>query len=337
MRSYSALPGSVIPLVVVPCLNEAAHVARVVSRMRADIQGTGGLVVIVDGGSTDGTQAIAREIASTFPDVAFLDNPARLQGPGINAAVARFGDRYTHLIRVDAHCDYPDGFVAALTNDEVRTGAASVVVGMVARGEALLQRINASTQNSRIGNGGSGHRRQGTGRFVEHGHHALIRLDAFRQVGGYDETFSHNEDAEMDVRLLKAGHRIWLSGSTHVIYYPRRTIRDLGRQYFNYGRGRAKNLMKHMARPNLRQGAVIAFGPLVVVATMAPVAPVLALPALAWSATALSGGFALAITNRKPLLLLSGPIALVMHLAWSTGFWTQVLAAPRRSRKAASA
>jgi succinoglycan biosynthesis protein ExoA len=45
-------------------------------------------------------------------------------------------------------------------------------------------------------------------RFVEHGRHALIRLDAFRAVGGYDATQSHNEDAEFDYRLTGNGGRI---------------------------------------------------------------------------------------------------------------------------------
>ena len=39
------------------------------------------------------------------------------------------------------------------------------------------------------------------GHWADHGHHALMRISAFRAVGGYDESFSHNEDAELDYRL----------------------------------------------------------------------------------------------------------------------------------------
>jgi oligopeptide/dipeptide ABC transporter ATP-binding protein len=42
-----------IPLVVIPCLNEAEHVARVARQMCAAVARHGGLVVVVDGGSTD--------------------------------------------------------------------------------------------------------------------------------------------------------------------------------------------------------------------------------------------------------------------------------------------
>ena len=33
-----------------------------------------------------------------------------------------------------------------------------------------------------------------------------MRIAAFRGVGGYDESFSHNEDAELDYRLRQAGY-----------------------------------------------------------------------------------------------------------------------------------
>ena len=324
------------PLVVIPCLNEADHIERVALQMSRAIEGSGGLVVIADGGSTDGTVRIAADIERRMANVVRLHNPARLQGPGINAAVRRFGTGRTHLVRVDAHCAYPDGFIEALRREAEATGAASVVVGMIARGEALLQRINASTQNARIGNGGSAHRSHGDGRFVEHGHHALMRLDAFTGVDGYDESFSHNEDAELDYRLGQAGHRIWLTARTHVVYYPRTSLAALARQYFNYGQGRARNLLKHGARPKLRQCAVIAVAPVMLLATSAPVLPVLAGPALIWALAGLLGGAALAAGRRDPVLVLAGPIALLMHLAWSVGFWRQALAKPLRPLREAA-
>ena len=85
-----------------------------------------------------------------------------------------------------------------------RTKADSVVVSMNAEGSACLQRAAAAAQNSLLGNGGSSHRIRSDGRWVDHGHHALMTTAAFKAVGGYDEAFSHNEDAELDVRLTKA-------------------------------------------------------------------------------------------------------------------------------------
>lgn len=103
----------------------------------------------------------------------------------------------------------------------------------------------AAAQNSRLGTGGAAHRMGLGGRFIDHGHHALIRMDAFRAVGGYDARQSHNEDAEFDHRLTSAGGRIWLSGRTQIGCYARQTPAALFRQYFRFGAGRNKPRCQH--------------------------------------------------------------------------------------------
>ena len=91
------------------------------------------------------------------------------------------------------------------------------------------------------------------GHWIDHGHHALMRIAAFRAVGGYDESFSHNEDAELDYRLRAAGYRIWMTDKTLMVYYPRASVDGSVSQYLGYGRGRAKNILKHRAMPKIRQ------------------------------------------------------------------------------------
>ncbi|MBF9033149.1 glycosyltransferase [Rhodobacterales bacterium HKCCE2091] len=318
-----------VPLIVIPALNEAAHVRRIVEQMTRATDRFGGTVVVADGGSTDGTRAIVAEIAARDARVKLLPNPRRYQSAGVNRAVEVFGAGHTHLVRIDAHSLYPDDFVDTLLEEAAEIGAASVVVGMVALGEATLQRLCAVTQNARIGNGGSKHRAEASGEYVDHGHHALMEIAAFRAVGGYDPDFTHNEDAELDHRLAQAGHRIWLTGRTVIGYLPRATLSGLARQYYNFGRGRARNLLKHRSRPRLRQLAVIGVAPVLALAWFAPVHTGLALPALAWIAVAMLGGAALALTSRNALALLAGPLAILMHVCWSMGFWSCVLVPPR--------
>jgi succinoglycan biosynthesis protein ExoA len=88
---------------------------------------------------------------------------------------------------------------------------------------------------------------------VDHGHHAGFDIDFFRNIGGYDEAFVTNEDAEYDVRVVQAGGRIWFEPLAKVWYSPRETARALARQYFRYGMGRASTIIKHGLRPKPRQ------------------------------------------------------------------------------------
>lgn len=317
-------------LIVIPTLNEAAHIADVLDSILGFAERACGLVVVADGGSQDGTRDIVRARAAENSRIRLLDNPRRLQSAGVNLAVDRFGEGAEWLLRLDAHSAYPDDFADVLLAEARRTGAASVVVSMHAEGNGFLQRVIAEAQNSRLGNGGSAHRLAGGGAWVEHGHHALMRMTAFRGVGGYDESFSHNEDAEMDRRLTEAGHRIWLTRQTRLTYFPRRRIAPLLRQYFNFGRGRAKNLIKHNARPAARQAVVAALAPAAGLVVLAPIYGIFALPLLLWLLACLVGGILIAVQSRKARGLLAGLVAGAMHMAWSAGFWRQWLTSRRR-------
>lgn len=312
-------------LVVIPTLNEAAHIGRVLDRLLPFLHRQDAILVVADGGSTDSTCQIVRDRAETEPGLRLLQNPQRYQSAAINLAVERYGADCQYLIRIDAHSDYPEGYCDVLLAEAERTGADSVVVSMVAIGQTPSQRMVAAAQNSRFGNGGSAHRNRTDGEWVDHGHHALMRITAFRAVGGYDASFSHNEDAELDHRLRAAGYRIWLTAATHVDYYPRSTVRGLFRQYFAFGRGRARNLAKHHSRPALRQWIAAAIGPALMLIALAGLSPVFALPFLGWLALCFYSGLRSVVTSGESATLLSGLAAGVMQVAWSAGFWTQRL------------
>lgn len=313
-------------LIVIPALNEAAHIGGVLDFAVGFAERANGLVVVADGGSTDGTREIVRARAADHRRIRLLDNPARLQAAGVNLAVARFGNGAEWLLRLDAHSAYPADYGDVLLAEAGRTGADSVVVSMHAEGQGILQRAIADAQNSRLGNGGSAHRLAGGGAWVDHGHHALMRIAAFRGVGGYDEAFSHNEDAELDRRLAAAGHRIWLTGRTWLTYFPRARLGSLVRQYYNFGRGRARNLLKHNARPAARQAVVAMLAPGAVLVLLAPFSALFALPLVLWLLACLGGGVAIAVQTKRPEGLLAGLAAGIMHMAWSAGFWRQWLA-----------
>jgi succinoglycan biosynthesis protein ExoA len=322
-------------LVVIPTLDEAVHIGGLLDRILSFADRRDATIVVADGGSTDGTCAIVAEIASRSGRVHLLHNPDRVQSAGINRAVSAHGAEADYLIRIDAHATYPKDYCDVLIEEAAATGADSVVVGMVAEGRGILQAAIAAAQNSRLGNGGSAHRREPEGAWVDHGHHALMRLSAFRAAGGYDESFRHNEDAELDRRLVDSGHRIWLTPRTLVTYHPRTTLRALARQYVNFGVGRAQNLLKHGAMPKARQAAVLSVGPALALVLLAPLSPLFALPAVAWLLSCLTGGAAIALRAGRVRLVLSGVAAATMHAAWSLGFWRALIAPPRRLRRPA--
>ena len=307
-------------LAIIPCLNEAAHIEEVALKLLEDAGSLALTVVIADGGSCDGTLEIAQKLAAKHSEIIVLKNERRIQSAALNRATEKYSAGKDYLIRVDAHCSYPDNYCWRLVEIQRKTCAASVVVSMTAKGTSCFQRAAAAAQNSPLGNGGSPHRNSGDGRFVDHGHHALMLLPAFRRVGGYDETFSHNEDAELDMRLRAARFQIWLTGEFCVTYFPRASTRALLRQYFNYGRGRFRTLIKHREWPRVRQTLPLGVAPAAAAALLSPFAPVLAIPALAWASLCIFYGAILGIRRGDSCVAMSGLAAMTMHMGWSLGF-----------------
>ena len=230
-----------------------------------------------------------------------LRNPKRIQSAAINLAVATYGDYFENLIRIDAHGDYPEDYCDRLIAEAAATGADSVVVSMATKGVGVFQKATAAAQNSKLGNGGSPHREGAKGHWTDHGHHALMRVAAFRAVGGYDESFSHNEDAELDYRLAAAGYRIWMTDKTFMVYYPRASVGSLFRQYLGYGRGRAKNILKHHTLPKIRQAIPLLVFPVVAGASLAFLNLAALIPAGLWIAACIGYGVWMAVGQRNPV------------------------------------
>jgi succinoglycan biosynthesis protein ExoA len=308
-------------LVVIPCLNEEHHIESVITKILAEQHRVDLKLVVADGGSTDGTKAIVNRITATSDRVLMMENPERIQAVAVNSAVRNFGTGARFLIRIDAHARYPARYCESLIKTQARTRAESVVVSMRAEGNTCFRRAAATAQNSILGNGGSAHRNESEGEWVEHGHHALITIEAFNAIGGYDETFSHNEDAELDARLIGHGFHIFLTGDTYVTYFPRATPIGLFRQYFNFGRGRAKNFLKHRAGTKPRHLVLTVVAPAMCLAALTPLAPVCAVPATAWAALCLGYGALLGVRSRDLCAAASGVAAIAMQAGWSFGFF----------------
>lgn len=325
-------------LVVIPCLNEEASIAGVVNAALKDRDCQRLVVVVADGGSSDGTRNIVAQMARTIPNVRLMDNPRRLQSAGVNLAAELFGEGYRWLVRMDAHARYPDHYVSQLIEEAERWNAQSVVVAMHSQGRHWFQKAVALAQNSLIGAGGSLHRRDGSACYVDHGHHALFDLAVFRRLKGYDQSQSHNEDAEFDVRLTRAGGKIWLTRHVSVAYYPRAEAGALYRQYRNYGRGRALTILRHATKPKLRQLLPAAVLPATLLLPFAALSLLAALPFALWIGACLLYGAALGIKARQSHGFAAAFAAMVMHFAWSVGFWRGVLESqagwgPRRAQE----
>ncbi len=264
--------------IAMPCLDEARHIAPCLrSVLEQDYPPDLLEVVVADGGSRDGTREAVASIAAGDPRIALVDNPGRIQAAGMNEAIRRA--RGDVIVRMDVHCSYARDYVRRCVEVLERTGADNVGGAQRARAETPFQRALCAALDSPLGVGGARYRSA-----REEGPADTVFLGAFRrrvfeEVGLYDPGAVTNEDAELNQRIVAAGGRVYLSRDIVVHYYPRDSFAALARQYFRYGRGRARTLLKHRSLPSPRPvlpAAMVAAGvALLATAHLQPFTPAL--------------------------------------------------------------
>lgn len=328
--------------IIMPALNEEAYIRAAIESVTPRLEEAVDYeLLVVDGGSADQTCAIVEGLHEENPRIRIVNNPCRIQSAGMNLAARASDPRSDYLVRADCHAKYPQGYVARCVRLLAEKGASSIVVAMHTRGRTCMQKAIAAAQNSRLGNGGAAHRVGGRSGFVDHGHHAAFDKHAFVRLGGYDESFVANEDAEFDRRLTRSGGKIFLDAEMSIEYYPRSTLQQLARQYFRFGAGRANTVLKHSAMPKLRQlMPVVALLGCALSLAGAALDVRLAAPAALYVALCVAWGLVLAVKDRDACLAAAGIAAIVMHMSWGLGFLSRfldtVLHAPIRDLPAKS-
>ena len=322
-------------VVVIPTLNEERNIVSVIESLAGERASLPNLhVVVADGGSRDRTVALVESLRGALPFLTVVQNPRKLQSAAINMVAAQWSDRADILVRCDAHAHYPDGFVRGLIATLLEVKSDSVVVPMDSTGRDCVEKAVAWISDTPFGSGGSAHRGGRQSGFVDHGHHAAFRLSSFLANGGYDETFSHNEDAEFDCRLNARGGKVFLDANIRLVYHPRSNFMGLAVQYFSYGKGRSRTMRRHPQTTRLRQAVVpmhfvLCLGSIaaaLVTGSFWPLAwPVLYVLVLAMVSVAIA-------FKRKSICgLLAGPAAAVMHFSWAAGFfWGLLTVAEKR-------
>ncbi len=235
----------------IPCLNEERHIlACIKSVYSQDYPHDRFEVIVADGGSSDNTRALLDALAEKYPSLRWIDNPARIQAAAMNAIIRQA--RGDVLVRLDAHTDYATNYVSKCIEVLARTGADNVGGAQRNRAKNWFQRAFCAAMDSPLAMGGASHRKADAEGFVETVCFGAFRRSVFETVGMFDAGAITNEDAEINQRIIQAGGKVYLSPEIVAHYYPRDSFGGLARQYFKYGQGRARTLLKHRRLRSLR-------------------------------------------------------------------------------------
>lgn len=270
--------------IVMPCFNERHYIEACLAGVLAQDYPHDRLEVLVtDGLSEDGTREILARLAAADARIRVIDNPERLQAPGMNRAIK--AARGEIIVRMDVHAEYASDYVRQCVRVLDETGADNVGGSQRARADTPFRQALCAALDSFLAVGGSKYRHADNEGYVDTVFLGSYRRKLFERVGLYDPKAITNEDAELNSRIRAQGGSVYLSRDIVVHYYPRDSFRALAKQYWKYGQGRARTLLKH-GRFELRPAT-----PFLFVGTSAAI---LALPGLRSLAPWWFGGYALA-------------------------------------------
>lgn len=311
--------------VIVPARNEEAWIGRCLESILAQTYGDFE-VLVGDGESTDSTRAIVRGYAERDPRVRLLDNPGHTTSASLNVCLRAAAGRY--LVRVDAHSEIPEDYVAVAV-ERLENGPWGGVGGRKdGVGDAPAGRAIAAALGSPFGVGNSVYHYGTEPQRVDHVPFGVYRVDVLRSLGGWDETVTSNEDFELDYRLRSAGHELLFDPAMRIRWMSKQTLGDFFTQYRRYGKGKSEVArlhpqsvaLRHLAAPAL----VAALAGAAVLRRRRPrLAAALTVPYAA-ALTAASVATARRVEGAAAKALVPAAFA-TMHVAWGIGFWEGML------------
>lgn len=238
--------GDPLVSIIVGVMNEAETVEASL-RSILNIEYPNFEIIIVDGGSSDGTVDRVRALAQGNRKLHLIEQEGYLSAARNAGARAAKGEIFAYT---DADCIVTRTWLRHLVAPLVQ--GTSVVVGVGGPNVISDKVQNVWTSvlklvlDTFIGSAGSVQVRSARDEYVRSvsGSNSAFRAATVREFGGFDERLSSCEDADLCARMVKRGHK--LRFVTEAIVYHLRSYHNLGNfghHMYGYGRGRGEAIL----------------------------------------------------------------------------------------------
>jgi glycosyltransferase involved in cell wall biosynthesis len=238
--------------VVIPIRNEARSISGCLDAVLAQRYPRDLIeILVVDGGSRDGTLEIVRRYASRDGRIRLLDNPSGAIPAGLNIGIRNA--RGTVIARVDGRSRLGEQYLETGIRLLAETGASNVGGQVRSVTKTPLARILAAAQESRFGMGGAAVRyRAGGDQDVDTVYLGIYPRSVLERIGLYDEEMQRDQDDELNFRLRERGGRVRISPALVVTYLNSPSLGRFLRQQVLYGFWKVRVCQKHPAMMSVR-------------------------------------------------------------------------------------
>ncbi|MDF1520880.1 MAG: glycosyltransferase family 2 protein [Brevefilum sp.] len=328
--------------IIVPCYNERTTITLLLDAIYGQSYPLNQMeLVIADGGSDDGTVEVINEWHQNHSGlrVKVVENRKRIIPAALNTAIkASTGEI---ILRLDAHSkpqpDYVERSVAGLDKElgENVGGVWDIQPGS----DHWISRSIAAAAGHPIGVGGARYRYTDKAGYVDTVPFGAFKRELLDRVGMFDESLLTNEDYEFNTRIRQSGGKIWLDPEIRSVYYARKDLKALARQYWRYGYWKWHMLRRYPDTLRLRQALPPLF--ILTLVLLLVLFPFVSLPfnylliglISIYILILLLAALQLFIKHKDPELIVGVPLAIAcMHFAWGSGFLWGVIHPQNQNR-----
>lgn len=227
--------------IIIPILNEREHIEKCVESVINSTYGISDMeLILVDGGSDDGTLAILSGLSKKHSFIKVLHNEKRMIGAGINIGINNSKGKY--IVRLDAHAIFPTGYINKLL-EAIKAADQEVVniggaLSTLPSEDDLIGNSIAIALSSRVGVGNSPFRvgKINESKFVSTVPFGIYRREVFKELGLFNENVPRSEDLELSQRIIYSGRKILMIPDVGATYFSRGSISSFIKQQFDNGR-----------------------------------------------------------------------------------------------------
>ena len=227
---------------LLPVYNEQEHLGEALESIAAQDYPVDRIeALLAEGGSTDGTAVVIEAYRGRL-SMQVIPNPTRNTAVGRNLCLKHATGEL--VLNFSGHAVAEPRLVRTLVDKLAQkpTEVAGIGCAIQSSGsKTAVGRVIAAVLRSPLGGGGAmdSSYQAASDCDVRSVAFCLYRRAAVEQIGGFDSEFWCGQDAELNLRLAKAGYRLRFTPETYVVHYKRPTLGGLMQQMFRYGAARA--------------------------------------------------------------------------------------------------
>lgn len=194
-------------------------------------------IIVIDGGSTDNTLDVVRELQASFNTESFSirveSNPKKILATGWNIGIKVSKGEY--VVRIDAHSTAEPNFIEKSVETMQRVDAVCVGGKLSSKSLNGEDDVISYVLSSPFGVGNSSFRVSEDEGYADTAVYGLYKRSIFEKAGYFDEKMVRNQDIEMHSRIKKTGGKFYFNPAIQSTYYTRNTVKKMLKQAYGNG------------------------------------------------------------------------------------------------------